>query len=124
MRNLQSLESVAANGIALRDIRSELSSRPLFEIYERELSLRGNLAAASDITRLQAVHFESGTYLDADLLPSLHENIGGVDISAFDIETRMGITQILLDSNPQILPNRSAPYADLRHKVPEHIKTH
>ncbi|MCF5701674.1 TcdA/TcdB pore-forming domain-containing protein [Pseudomonas syringae] len=122
VRNLQSLESVAANGIALRDIRSELSSRPLFEIYERELSLRGNLASASDITRLQAVHFESGTYLDADLLPSLHENIGGVDISGFDIETRMGITQILLDSNPQILPNRSAPYADLRHKVPEHIK--
>ncbi len=121
-RNLQSLETVAANGIALRDIRSELSNQPLFEIYERELSCRGNLAAASDITRLQAVHFESGTYLDADLLPSLHKNIAGMDLSGFDIETRMGITQILLDSNPQILPNRSAPYADLRFKVPEHVK--
>jgi insecticidal toxin len=121
-RNLQSIESVGATGIALRDIRAELSDQPLFDIYERELSFRGNLAAASDITRLQALHFESGTYLDADLLPSLHEKIGGVDISGFDTATRMGITQVLLDQNPQILPNRRAPYADFRHNIPEQIR--
>jgi insecticidal toxin len=121
-RNLQSIESVGATGIALRDIRAELADQPLFDIYERELSFRGNLAAASDITRLQALHFESGTYLDADLLPSLHEKIGGVDISGFDTATRMGITQVLLDQNPQILPNRRVPYADFRHKIPKQIR--
>ncbi|MFD2882633.1 TcdA/TcdB catalytic glycosyltransferase domain-containing protein [Pseudomonas lini] len=49
----------------------------MFDIYEREISFRTNLAAASDITRLQALKIEGGTYLDADLLPSLHEKSVG-----------------------------------------------
>jgi len=122
-RNLQSFEGLQANGIALRDIRAELSDQPLFDIYEKELSFRGNLAAASDITRLQALNIESGTYLDTDLLPSLHEKIGGVDLANLDIETRMGVMQILLDHNRQILPNRGAEYADFRHRVAESLKS-
>ncbi|WP_445179926.1 TcdA/TcdB pore-forming domain-containing protein [Pseudomonas sp. McL0111] len=122
VKNLQSIENVGAKGIALRNIRAELSNQPLFDIYERELSFRGNLAAASDITRLQALLFESGTYLDADLLPSLHAKIGGIDISGFDLETRMGIMQVLLDQNPQILPSRRLSHADFRHKVPEQVR--
>ncbi|MHC8409338.1 TcdA/TcdB pore-forming domain-containing protein [Pseudomonas sp. Hz4] len=118
-RNVQSLEAVERNGILLRDIRTRLSDQPLFDIYEREISFRTNLAAASDITRLQVVNLESGTYLDADLLPSLHKKIGGVDLTGFDAEERIGVMQVLLDHNPQILPNRGSHYADLRHKVPE-----
>ncbi|MHC8301963.1 TcdA/TcdB pore-forming domain-containing protein [Pseudomonas sp. ZS1P83] len=118
-RNVQSLEAVERHGILLRDIRTRLSDQPLFDIYEREISFRANLAAASDITRLQVVNLESGTYLDADLLPSLHKKIGGVDLTGFDAEERIGVMQVLLDHNPHILPNRGSPYADLRHQIPE-----
>ncbi|MDI3272403.1 TcdA/TcdB pore-forming domain-containing protein [Pseudomonas sp. AL03] len=121
-RNVQSLEAVERNGILLRDIRTRLSDQPLFDIYEREISFRANLAAASDITRLQVVNLESGTYLDADLLPSLHKKIGGVDLTGFDAEERIGVMQVLLDHNPQILPNRGSHYADLRHQIPEQYR--
>ncbi|WP_235375722.1 TcdA/TcdB pore-forming domain-containing protein [Pseudomonas lini] len=117
-RNLQSLEAVGHKGILLRDIRTQLSDQPLFDIYEREISFRTNLAAASDITRLQALKIEGGTYLDADLLPSLHEKIGGVDLTGFDAEARIGVMQLLLDHNPQLLPNRGSQYADKRRFVP------
>ncbi|WP_415773086.1 TcdA/TcdB pore-forming domain-containing protein [Pseudomonas sp. LB3P38] len=115
-RNLQSLQRVE---IAHRDIRAELIDQPLFDIYEREISFRTNLAAASDITRLQAVNLESGTYLDADLLPSLHKVLGGVDLAAFSAEERIGVMQVLFDHNPTILPNRGQAYADFRPRVPE-----
>ncbi|WP_223483955.1 TcdA/TcdB pore-forming domain-containing protein [Pseudomonas sp. A-RE-19] len=118
-RNLQSLEGV---GVARRDIRVELFDQPLFDIYEREISFRTNLAAASDITRLQAVNIESGTYLDTDLLPSLHKKLGDVDLAGFGAEERIGVMQILLDHNPEILPNRGRAYADFRPDVPEQYK--
>jgi insecticidal toxin len=115
-RNLQSLQRVE---VAHRDIRAELIDQPLFDIYEREISFRTNLAAASDITRLQVLNVESGTYLDADLLPSLHKVLGGVDLAAFSAEERIGLMQVLFDHNPTILPNRGQAYADFRPKVPE-----
>ncbi|MHC8398752.1 TcdA/TcdB pore-forming domain-containing protein [Pseudomonas sp. MDT1-17] len=115
-RNLQSLEGV---GVARRDIRVELFDQPLFDIYEREISFRTNLAAASDITRLQAVNIESGTYLDTDLLPALHKQLGGVDLAGFNAEERIGVMQILLDHNPKILPSRGNAYADFRPRVPQ-----
>lgn len=108
-RNVLSLEAVEGNGILLRDIRTRLSDQPLFDIYEREISFRANLAAASDITRLQVVNLESGTYLDADLLPSLHKKIGGVDLTGFGSEERIGVMQVLLDHNPHILPSCGSP---------------
>ena len=122
VRNLQTFERLGQNGILLRDIRTQLTGQPLFDIYEREISFRGNLAAASDITRLQALNLEGGTYLDADLLPSLHQKIAGVDLSGFSPTQRIGVMQILLDHNPQILPNRGSHYADMRHLVPEQDK--
>lgn len=115
-RNLQSLQHVE---VAHRDIHIELVDQPLFDIYEREISFRTNLAAASDITRLQVLNVESGTYLDADLLPSLHKVLGGVDLAAFSAEERIGVMQVLFDHNPTILPNRGQAYADFRPKVPE-----
>lgn len=121
-RNLQSLEQLQSEGVVLREIRSQLADQPLFDIYEREISFRANLAAASDITRLQAVNIEGGTYLDADLLPSLHSTLGGVDLVGFGAEKRMGVLQILLDHNPQIIPARGQQYADLRAQVPEQYR--
>ncbi|MHC8364164.1 TcdA/TcdB pore-forming domain-containing protein [Pseudomonas sp. LS2P72] len=115
-RNLQSLQRVE---IAHRDIHVELIDQPLFDVYEREISFRTNLAAASDITRLQVLNVESGTYLDADLLPSLHNVLGGVDLTAFGAEERIGVMQLLFDHNPTLLPNRGQAYADFRPKVPE-----
>lgn len=121
-RNLESIEGIGAKGILLRDIRRELSHQPLFDIYERELSFRGNLAAASDITRLQALNLEAGTYLDADLLPSLHENIAGMDVANLSPGARIGVMQVLLDHNPQILPNRGTQYTNYRASVPEQFQ--
>ena len=115
-RNLQSLQRVE---VVHRDIRVALIDQPLFDIYEREIAFRANLAAASDITRLQVLNLESGTYLDADLLPSLHKVLGGVDLAAFSAEERIGVMQVLFDHNPTILPNRGQAYADFRPKVPE-----
>lgn len=115
-RNLQSLQRLE---MTHRDIHVELIDQPLFDIYEREISFRTNLAAASDITRLQVLNSESGTYLDADLLPSLHKVLGGVDLAAFSAEERIGVMQVLFDYNPTLLPNRGQAYADFRSKVPE-----
>ena len=40
-------------------------------IYKKEINERGNLAAASDIIRLIALHEENGLYIDMDLLPQI-----------------------------------------------------
>ncbi|MGQ4003727.1 TcdA/TcdB pore-forming domain-containing protein [Francisellaceae bacterium CB52] len=40
-------------------------------IYKKEINERGNLAAASDIIRLIALHQKNGLYIDMDLLPQI-----------------------------------------------------
>ena len=51
-------------------------------IYKKEINERGNLAAASDIIRLIALHEVNGLYIDMDLLPQITKTYSET-ISAF-----------------------------------------
>ncbi|MCU1751484.1 TcdA/TcdB pore-forming domain-containing protein [Pseudomonas sp. 6D_7.1_Bac1] len=122
-RNFKSLKKLQSEGVNLREIRSELSDKPLFDIYEREIAYRGNLAAASDITRLQVGQTVGGLYSDADLLPDFQRFLGGVDVSVFNPQQRIGLTQLILDHNPQFIPGRGKDYSDFRGYIPEQHRT-
>jgi hypothetical protein len=62
LERIDALFRTAADGAA--------PARDLHASYLRELGQRGNLAAASDIVRILALHETGGVYLDADLLPT------------------------------------------------------
>ncbi|EJM18357.1 hypothetical protein PMI21_02204 [Pseudomonas sp. GM18] len=107
-KNIRSIAVLGEGGVELRDLAAELTPRRLQAIYEREISLRGNLAAASDVVRVEALMAEGGSYADVDNLPPLLENLGGVDISQFGTDERLGVLQLLLDENPEWMPGRQA----------------
>ena len=92
--------------IVLRDLATEPTPLYLQDIYEREISLRGNFAAASDIVRAEALFADGGSYADVDNLPPLLENLGGVDISRFGSDARLGVLQLILDHSPEWMPGR------------------
>jgi insecticidal toxin len=105
-KNRQSLLSLGEGAIVLRDLANK--ARPLYlqGIYEREISLRGNFAAASDIVRVEALFADGGSYADVDNLPPLLESLGGVDISRFEPNARLGVLQLILDHSPEWMPGR------------------
>lgn len=105
-KNRQSLLSLKEGAIVLRDLATEATPLYLQDIYEREISLRGNFAAASDIVRAEALFADGGSYADVDYLPPLLENLGGVDISRFGSDARLGVLQLILDHSPEWMPGR------------------
>lgn len=105
-KNRQSLLSLGEGAIVLRDLANKAMPLYLQDIYEREISLRGNFAAASDIVRVEALFADGGSYADVDNLPPLLENLGGVDISRFDSDARQGVLQLILDHSPEWMPGR------------------
>ena len=105
-KNRQSLLSMKEGAVVLRDLASEAAPLYLQGIYEREISLRGNFAAASDIVRAEALFADGGSYADVDSLPALLENLGGVDISRFGSDARLGVLQLILDHRPEWMPGR------------------
>ncbi|MEO4016831.1 TcdA/TcdB catalytic glycosyltransferase domain-containing protein, partial [Pseudomonas rossensis] len=105
-KNRQSLLSLGEGAIVLRDLATEATPLYLQDIYEREISLRGNFAAASDIVRAEALFGDGGSYADVDNLPPLLENLGGVDISQFGSDARLGVLQLILDHRPEWMPGR------------------
>ncbi|VVQ31552.1 hypothetical protein PS943_02403 [Pseudomonas fluorescens] len=104
--NRQSLLSLKEGAIVLSDLAAETTPLYLQDIYEREISLRGNFAAASDIVRAEALFADGGSYADVDNLPPLLENLGGVDISRFGSDARLGVLQLILDHRPEWMPGR------------------
>lgn len=106
--NRLSLAALAEGGLALRDLAVDEAPLHLRDIYEREISLRGNFAAASDVVRAEALFAEGGSYADVDNLPPLLEKLGEVDIRAFKIDARLGVLQLMLDRNPKWMPGRQA----------------
>ncbi|KQV10195.1 toxin [Pseudomonas sp. Root329] len=104
--NRQSLLSLKERAIVLRDLATEATPLYLQDIYEREISLRGNFAAASDIVRAEALFADGGSYADVDNLPPLLEKLGGVDISRFGSDARLGVLQLILDHRPEWMPGR------------------
>jgi hypothetical protein len=105
-KNRQSLLSLKEGAIVLRDLATEPTPLYLQDIYEREISLRGNFAAASDIVRAEALVADGGSYADVDYLPALLENLGGVNISRFGSDARLGVLQLILDHSPEWMPGR------------------
>ncbi|UVK99383.1 TcdA/TcdB pore-forming domain-containing protein [Pseudomonas sp. B21-048] len=105
-RYLESHLAMAGEQVRVRDARAAFGSHFLWDVYEREVSFRGNLAAASDVVRLQAMSLEGGTYSDLDYLPPLVDQMGEVNIKTFSFEQKLGVLQLLLDKNPTLMPGR------------------
>ncbi|KOY04416.1 TcdA/TcdB pore-forming domain-containing protein [Pseudomonas nunensis] len=78
------------------------------DIYQREINLRGNLAGASDVVRIEVMFMEGGLYSDVDNLPPMMQKLGGVDISTYDGKAQLGVLQLLLDHNPEWMPSRQS----------------
>ncbi|MGF6460241.1 TcdA/TcdB pore-forming domain-containing protein [Pseudomonas frederiksbergensis] len=116
--NQLSLSALTEGGLALRDLAIGEAPLHLQDIYEREISLRGNFAAASDVVRFEALFADGGSYADVDNLPPLLEKLGEVDIGAFSPGARLGVLQLLLDHNPDWMPGRQA----LRSRYTNHFE--
>ncbi|MCE0463139.1 TcdA/TcdB pore-forming domain-containing protein [Pseudomonas uvaldensis] len=115
--NRLSLSAVSEGNLALRDLARGDVPLHLNDIYEREISLRCNLASGSDVVRLEALFNEGGSYADVDNLPPLQEKLGGVDIRGFKTDARLGVLQLLLDRNPEWMPGRQT----LRHQYTDYL---
>ncbi|MFJ4250185.1 TcdA/TcdB pore-forming domain-containing protein [Pseudomonas sp. NPDC089741] len=121
-QNRRSLLELAGNDLQLRDLHDLDTPLLLQDIYDRETRLRGNLAAASDVVRAEALYNEGGGYADVDNLPPLVRTLGGVDISTFGGDARLGVLQLMLDHNPHWMPGRQARrdgYTDYLGQIPE-----
>jgi insecticidal toxin len=121
--NRDSLLALHGGDLHLRDLGD--ASQPLQwqlkDIYQREIRLRGNLAAASDVVRAEVLFNEGGLYADVDNLPPLAQQLGDIDISAWGSDARLGALQLLLDHNPGWMPGRVAMrsrYRDYAERIP------
>ena len=122
VKNSESLSALAEGALELSDLASNGAPLRLQAIYEREISLRGNFAAASDVVRVEALIADGGSYADVDNLPPLLEVLGEVDISQFGVDARLGVLQLLLDHNPEWMPGRQAlrsKYTDYFEIIPQ-----
>ncbi|MCP1474229.1 insecticidal toxin [Pseudomonas sp. EB276 TE3739] len=118
-RCLETHQAMAGTDLQLRDVRHEFAGHFLQDVYQREVSLRGNFAAASDVVRLQAEYLEGGRYSDMDYLPPLAKTLGGVDISGFDDKQRLWLLKLLLDHDQALMPGRDRNrYTAITGKVP------
>ncbi|WP_316249763.1 TcdA/TcdB pore-forming domain-containing protein [Pseudomonas sp. N40(2020)] len=112
--------AMVGQDLQLRDVKHEFAGHFLQDVYQREVGMRGNFAAASDVVRLQAEYLEGGRYSDMDYLPALSDRLGGVDISQFNAEARIGVLQLLLNHNEALMPGRDRQrYLDRVGKIPE-----
>lgn len=119
-RYLQSHLDMVAEQVQLRNAREAFQSHFLWSAYDREISLRGNFAAASDIVRLQVESLEGGVYSDLDYLPPLAKEMAGVDVAGLGKNARVGVLQLLLNHNETLMPGRSANrYQDYLKYIPK-----
>jgi insecticidal toxin len=121
-QNRRGLLELAGEDLQLRDLHDVSEPMTLQAIYDREMRLRGNLAAASDVVRVEVLYREGGSYADVDNLPPLMKTLGGVDISAFAGDARIGVLQLLLDHNPHWMPGRQAlrlQYTNYSEQIPQ-----
>ena len=124
-KNKQSISAMGEGGVELRNIAANETPLHMQAIYQREISLRGNFAAASDVVRIEALMAEGGSYADVDNLPPLLETLGGVNISQFSSDARLGVLQLLLDQNPEWMAGREASrskYTSYFERIPEEYR--
>ncbi|WP_347276967.1 TcdA/TcdB pore-forming domain-containing protein [Pseudomonas sp. A34-9] len=104
--NLRSVQGMAGGALQLRDLEGAAAPVQLQDIYQREMRLRGNLAAASDVVRAEALYQEGGSYADVDNLPPLVSHLAGIELETLGGDARLGILQVLLNHNPEWMPSR------------------
>ncbi|MDI2142860.1 MULTISPECIES: TcdA/TcdB pore-forming domain-containing protein [unclassified Pseudomonas] len=124
-KNRESIDALVGGNIRVRDLAGSEIPLKLRDIYQREMRMRGNLAAASDIVRAEVLHFEGGSYSDVDNLPPMLKDVAGVDISDFGEDARLGVLQLMLDQNPDWMPGRQAlrgRYRDKLLQIPEEYR--
>lgn len=120
---LDSHQNMVGPDLRLRDVRHEFRGHFLADVYRREVAMRGNFAAASDVVRLQAVHLEGGRYSDVDYLPPLLDKLGAVDISDYSQTQKIGVLQLLLNHNDTLMPGRDQQrYPDRTDSIPAEHK--
>ncbi|NYH08334.1 TcdA/TcdB pore-forming domain-containing protein [Pseudomonas moraviensis] len=125
-KNRESIDALVGGDVRVRDLAGSEIPLKLQDVYQREMRMRGNLAAASDIVRAEVLHFEGGSYSDVDNLPPMLKEIAGVDISDFGEDARLGVLQLMLDQNPDWMPGRQAlrgRYRDKLLQIPEEHRT-
>lgn len=116
---LDSHQAMVGSDLRLRDVGQEFADHYLHDVYEREVAMRGNFAAASDVVRLQAEFIEGGRYSDMDYLPPLIDKPGGVDVSGLSDVEKIGVLQLLLNHNDNLMPGRDRQrYADRTPRIP------
>lgn len=122
-RCLDSHLAMVGPDLQLRDVAQAFTDDLLADVYRREVAMRGNFAAASDVVRLQAELLEGGRYTDMDYLPPLLDKLGGVDISDYSQTQKIGVLQLLLNNNRQLMPGRDPQhYPDRTDSLPEQHK--
>jgi insecticidal toxin len=108
-KNLVTLPAMNQDFLRLVDVREKDYSFPLVDIYERELNMRGNLAAAGDVLRYQVLFNEGGTYSDVDYLPPFKKMLGEVHVDMIrGDKPALAVLQLILDRNPHFMPGRQA----------------
>lgn len=115
--------AMAGQDLRLRDVRHEFADHFLHDVYQREVGMRGNFAAASDVVRLQAGYLEGGRYSDMDYLPPFADTLGSVDVSKFSEDAKIGVLQLLLNEDDALMPGRDpSRYKDRTDKIPAEHK--
>lgn len=108
-KNLTALLAMNEGSLKSVDVRDMAYAFPLRDIYQRELGLRGNLAAAGDVLRYQVLFNEGGTYSDVDNLPPFKQLLGEVQANSIEgVKANLAVLQLILDRNPQLMPGRQA----------------
>jgi insecticidal toxin len=115
-KNAQVMNRLNDEHIRLRDVHELPAFSRLGDFYHREMSLRGNLAAASDVMRVLVEHGEGGIYNDVDFLPPLAHELAGIEINKLQHVARLEVLQVLLDHNPHWMPGRQT----LRSRYKDH----
>ncbi|MFJ7795221.1 TcdA/TcdB pore-forming domain-containing protein [Pseudomonas sp. NPDC096950] len=105
-KHVRSLAALASEDLLLCDLQQLEAPMRVEEIYQREINLRGNFAAASDVVRAEVMSIEGGLYTDVDHLPPMKQILGSVDISTFGDDALQGVLQLLLDHSPEWMPGR------------------
>ena len=120
-KNAQVMTGLNDEHIRLRDVHELPTFSRMGDFYNREMSLRGNLAAASDLMRVLVDYDEGGIYSDVDFLPPLAQELAGIEINKLEFDARLGVLQLLLDHNPHWMPSRQAlrsRYTDYTGRIP------
>jgi hypothetical protein len=113
LQQARHLYRALARHFTVRDVQDYISvimDCEFRQYYSREITLRGNLAAASDILRLHVIHHFGGVYIDCDTLPSLDHVFVRTDAFCRDHNISFSFIDVL---KSEMYLQKIAPLVDL-----------